>query len=73
MWVTLALLAVAAVIAGLLFRQRAKTAEERAQRVSAIHSLESEKNGIARLKEEHAAEIEKLKAKEPISGAPTKR
>jgi uncharacterized protein (DUF983 family) len=34
MWVTLAVLGVATIITGLFFRQRAKTAEERAQWVS---------------------------------------
>jgi membrane protein implicated in regulation of membrane protease activity len=65
MWVTLAVLAVATIITGMFFRQRAKTAEETAQRVSATHSLESTENRIAKLNEEHAAEIAKLKAKEP--------
>lgn len=52
-WVTLTVLAVATIITGLFFRQRARTAEEGAKLVSATHSLQ-----------EHAAEIEKLKAKE---------
>jgi hypothetical protein len=65
MWVTLSVLAVAIIITGVLFRQRAKTAEERAQWVSANHSLESAENRIVKLNEEHATEIEKLKAKEP--------
>ena len=47
MWVTLAVLAVATIITGMFFRQRAKTAEETAQRVSATHSLESTENRIA--------------------------
>jgi len=65
MWVTLAVLAVATIITGLFFRQRAKTAQQRAQWVSAICTLESAENRITKLNEEHAAEIEKLKAKEP--------
>jgi hypothetical protein len=65
MWATLAVVAVATFITGLFFRQRAKTAEERAQWVSTIHSLECAENRIAGLNKEHAAEIEKLKAKEP--------
>ena len=64
-WVTLAVLAVAAVMTGLFFRQRARTAEERTQWVSAIDSLEYAENRMAKLNEEHAAEIEKLQAKEP--------
>jgi hypothetical protein len=65
MWVALAVLAVASVITGLFFRQRAKTGQERAQWVSAIHSLELAEDRIAKLNEEHAAQIEKLKAKDP--------
>jgi hypothetical protein len=58
MWVTLAVLAAATVITRLFFRQRA-------QLVSAIGSLESAENRIAKRNEEHVAEIEKLTAKEP--------
>lgn len=64
-WVTLAVLAGATIVTGLFFRQRAKNVEEKAERVSAIHSLDSAENRIAKLNEEHAAEIEKLRAKEP--------
>jgi hypothetical protein len=64
-WVTLTVLAVAAIIAGLFFRQRARTDEERAQRVSAIRSIGHAETQIDKLNEEHASEIEKLKEKEP--------
>ena len=37
-WFTLVVLALATIITGLFFRQRARTSDERAQRVSAIHS-----------------------------------
>ena len=57
-WVTLVVLAVATIITGLFFRQRARTSEERAQRVHADKQ-------IATLSGEHAVEIEKLKANEP--------
>jgi hypothetical protein len=65
MWVTLTVLAVAAIITGFFFRQRARTTEERAQCVSAVHSLKNAENRTVKLKEEHAVEIEKLKAKDP--------
>jgi hypothetical protein len=64
-WVTLIVLVAATIITGVFFRQRARTAEERAQSVSAIHSLEEAENRIAKLDEEHAAEIGRLKANEP--------
>src|ERR1700728_2749052 len=40
-WITLVVLAIASIITGLFFRQRAKTSQEKAQRVSAILSLNS--------------------------------
>lgn len=64
-WITLVVLAVATILTGLLFRQRARMVEERAHWVSATHLLEDAENRIAKLKEDHAADIEKLKAKEP--------
>jgi hypothetical protein len=57
-WFTLVVLALATIITGFFFRQRATTSEERAQRVNA-------ETRIAKLNEEHAAEIENLKANEP--------
>ena len=63
-WVTLSVLAVAAIITGLLSRQRARTADERTRRVSAIHSLGCAENQIAELNEKHAAEMERRNAKE---------
>jgi hypothetical protein len=64
-WVTLTELGITAFITGLFFRQRARTAEEKTQKVSAIHSLGHAESEIAKLNEEHATEIEKLKTKEP--------
>lgn len=64
-WITLAVLLVGAIVAGLLFRQLARTAEEIAQKNSAAQSLRSAQSQIAKLNEAHAAEIEKLNSKEP--------
>lgn len=57
-WITLNVLAVAATVVALFFRQLARTAEEKARSISA-------ENRIIKLDEAHAAEIERLKAKEP--------
>lgn len=57
-WVTLVVLFLTVIITGLFLRQRARTAEE----VQAGGRLQ---NQIAKLNQAHAADIEKLKAKEP--------
>jgi membrane protein implicated in regulation of membrane protease activity len=57
-WVTLVVLLVAVVLSGLFLRQRARTAEETERK----NHLEDQ---IAKLNQEHDAEIEKLNAKEP--------
>jgi hypothetical protein len=64
-WVTVAVLSVAAIITGLLFRQRARTAEEAAEKHFAVQSLRNAEDRMAKLTEEHAAEIENLNSKEP--------
>jgi membrane protein implicated in regulation of membrane protease activity len=57
-WVTLVVLLVTVILAGLFLRQRARTAEETERR----KHLEDQ---IAKLNQEHEAEIEKLNSKEP--------
>jgi hypothetical protein len=52
-------------MAGLLFRQRARTAEEIAQKSSAIQSLRNAEDRIVKLTEKHVAEIESLNSKGP--------
>jgi hypothetical protein len=58
MWVTLVVLLVTVILAGLFLRQRARTAEETERR----KHLEDQ---IAKLNQEHEAEIEKLNSKQP--------
>jgi membrane protein implicated in regulation of membrane protease activity len=64
-WVTLVVLLVAVIIAGLFLRQRVRTAEETEKKSSAIQAVGRLKNQIAKLNQEHTAEIEKLNAKGP--------
>jgi len=64
-WVTLVVLFVTAIIAGLFFRQRARTAEERQEKSSVTQAVGRLENQIAKLDQAHTAEVEKLKAKEP--------
>jgi hypothetical protein len=65
-WVTLCVIVAAAVAVGLFIRQRARTAEEKAQRVALFHSLEHSEVELEKLKEAHAMEIQKLKQTPPI-------
>jgi len=62
MWVTLVVLLVTVILAGLFLRQRARTAEETERR----KHLEDQ---IAKLNQEHEAEIEKLNSKQPQTAA----
>jgi membrane protein implicated in regulation of membrane protease activity len=62
-WVTLAVLFVTVIVTGLLFRQRARTADEVKQRSSANQAVSRLENQIAKLNQEHASEMEALNAK----------
>jgi len=64
-WVTLVVLLVTVVFAGLFLRPRARTAEETEKRNSAIQAVGRLKSQITKLNQEHAAQIERLNAKEP--------
>jgi hypothetical protein len=64
-WVTLTVLLMAVIFAGLFFRQRARTAEETDHKNSAIQAVARLDHQIGELNQEHAAEIEKLNAKKP--------
>lgn len=64
-WVTLTVLLLAVMFAGLFFRERARTAEETENKNSAIQAVGRLDNQIGKLNQEHAAEIEKLNAKKP--------
>jgi hypothetical protein len=64
-WVTLAVLLVTVIIAGLFLRQRARTAEQAEQRNLADLNILRLEDQIAKQEREHAAEIAKLNAKEP--------
>lgn len=64
-WMTLLIIAVAAILAGLNIRQRARTEEERAQKASLRLRAESAEQELDKARANHTAEIKKLKQSGP--------